>query len=136
MRRAVLTRRMKSGHLAAIEMTPLIDMVFILLIFYIVTTSFIREAGVAIERPESSTATVVADRYLPVGISKQGGIYVQGKEIGVDDRQAVEVGLAELNTRRVVLQADRDVPTALLLRVIDLCKAAGADDVSVAALAE
>ncbi len=136
MKRAVLTRRMKSGHLAAIEMTPLIDMVFILLIFYIVTTSFIREAGVTINRPESAAAEVMEDKFLPVGITKQGEVYVQGRPVDLENIRTLESALAELQTRKVVLQADRDVSTALLLQVIDFCKAGGAENVSVAALAE
>lgn len=134
MRRGLLTgrRRQKAG--AVIEMAPLIDMVFILLIFYIVSTSFVQDAGVVINRPGSESARPVTGRYLPVAITKSGWAYVAGRSIAPDDQAAIERALLEAGVRRVVLQADREVPTGLLLRVLDTCKAAGAEGVDVAAI--
>jgi len=115
-------------------MAPLIDMVFILLIFYIVSTSFVQDAGVVINRPRSSFAEPVTRRFLPVAITKAGTVHVAGLAIGPDDTGPIEAALRDMETRRVVIQADRDVPTALLLRVLDTCKAAGAETVNVAAI--
>jgi len=115
-------------------MAPLIDMVFILLIFYIVSTSFVQDAGVVVNRPESRSARPVTTRYLPVAITKMGTVHVAGRAIHPDDADAVEAALAEMSAGTVVIQADRDVPTSLLLRVLDTCKAGGAENVNVAAL--
>jgi len=134
-RRGVLTGRRGSTPGATIEMAPLIDMVFILLIFYIVSTSFVQDAGVAINRPESRSAQPVATRYLPVAITKLGTVHVAGRAIGPDEQGPIAEALRGLGARRVVLQADREVTTALLLRVLDTCKAAGAENVDVAAIA-
>ena len=135
MRRGVLTGRRRKGAGATIEMAPLIDMVFILLIFYIVSTSFVQDAGVVVNRPESRSAEPVTSRYLPVAITKLGTVHVAGRTVAPDDDQSVAQAIKDTNTRRVVIQADREVTTALLLRVLDTCKAAGAETVDVAAIA-
>ena len=134
MRRGVLTGRRGQGSGATIEMAPLIDMVFILLIFYIVSTSFVQDAGVVVNRPESRSAAQVTTRYLPVAITKLGTVHVAGQTIGPDDERPVAEALKDIAARRVVIQADREVTTGLLLRVLDTCKAAGAEHVDVAAL--
>ncbi len=134
MQRGVLTRRRRERAGAVIEMAPLIDMVFILLIFYIVSTSFAQDTGVLVNRPESRSARPVTTRYLPVAITKMGTVHVAGRAISPDDAGTIETALNDLNARTVVIQADREVPTGLLLRVLDTCKAGGAETVSVAAL--
>jgi len=135
MRRGVLTTRRPAGTGATIEMAPLIDMVFILLIFYIVSTSFVQDAGVVVNRPESRSAEPVTTRYLPVAITKTGAVYVAGRAIAPDEAGPIETALKDISATRVVIQADREVPTGLLLRVLDTCKAAGAETVDVAAIA-
>jgi len=135
MRRGVLTGRRRRGAEAAIEMAPLIDMVFILLIFYIVSTSFVQDAGVVVNRPQSRSAEPLTTRYLPVAITKVGTVHVAGRTIAPDEEGPIAGALKELGAKRVVIQADREVPTGLLLRVLDTCKAAGAETVDVAALA-
>jgi biopolymer transport protein ExbD len=134
MRRGTLTARRGRRSGAAIEITPLIDMVFILLIFYIVSTSFVQDAGVRIDRPASAAARQVTARYLPVAITKRGTVHVAGRTIRPDDAAAIEAALRDTDTRTVVIQADRDVPTGLLLRVHDACFSGGAETVNVAAL--
>ncbi len=136
MRRDVLTGRRYSSKGATIEMAPLIDMVFILLIFYIVSTSFVQDSGVVVNRPQSASAEQITARYLPVAITKAGTVHVAGRTINPGDASSIEAAMKDLDARRVVIQADRDVPTHLLLKVLDTCKAAGAKDVSVAAIAE
>jgi biopolymer transport protein ExbD len=134
MRRGVLTGKRHRTRGAVIEMAPLIDMVFILLIFYIVSTSFVQDSGVVVDRPRSDFATPVASRYLPVAITKAGTVHVQGHSIAADDRAAIRHALEEAGVQRVVIEADRAVPTGLLLEVLDSSKAAGAVVVDVAAI--
>ena len=131
----ILSMRRKPGT-ASIEMAPLIDMVFLLLIFYIVSASFARESSLAIRRPESRQATSSLEPYLAVAITKSGTVHTLGRVVSPDDDRALARALRESGTRRILIQADRAVPTALLLRVMDTCKGAGADTVDVAALAK
>ena len=133
-RRGILTGAGRQKQHATVEMAPLIDMVFILLIFYIVSTSFTQDAGVTVNRPGSRWAQSITARHLPVAITKAGTVHVAGRAIGPDEISAIEKALRDQSLRNVVIQADRDVPTFLLLRVMDTCKAAGADTVSVAAI--
>jgi len=134
MRRTGILRRRRRGRGASIEMAPLIDMVFILLIFYIVSTSFVQDAGVTITRPQSAAAETITQRYVPVAITKRGVVRVAGRAAGPDDTEPIRAALREMGTNRVVVQADRDAPTGLLLRVMDTCRAAGAENVDVAAI--
>ncbi len=136
MRRGILTGRRHKGKATTIEMAPLIDMVFILLIFYIVSTSFVQDAGVVVNRPASESARPVTTRYLPVAITRSGTVHVAGRTIAPDEGAAVRRALRGAGVARVVIQADREVPTGLLLRVLDTCRSAGAESVDVAAIRE
>ena len=119
---------------ANVEMAPLIDMVFILLIFFMVTTTFVRESGVEVSRPQSAFAESVEQGFLPVAIDAEGGVHVAGRVVPADSVRAIATALEEVGQRRVLVQADRAVPTELLLKVLDTCKLAGASQVDVAAL--
>jgi len=134
MRRGGLTGKRRPTPGATIEMAPLIDMVFNLLLFYIVSTSFVQDAAVPINRPEGRFAQPVRTRYLPVAITKLGTVHVAGRTIAPDEQGPISEALRDAQASRVVLQADREVTTALLLRVLDTCKAAGAEAVDVAAI--
>jgi len=116
MRRGTLTGRRGRRSGAAIEITPLIDMVFILLIFYIVSTSFVQDAGVPIDRPHSASARLVTARYLPVAITKRGTVHVAGRTIRPDDAASIGAALRDTDTRTVVIQADRARSRYLLRR--------------------
>jgi biopolymer transport protein ExbD len=129
-----LSLRRKHGT-ASIEMAPLIDMVFLLLIFYIVSASFVQESSVRISRPESSNAAISNEPYLVVAVTKAGTVHAGGHVVAADDGRAVSRCLSENGAKRVLIQADRAVPTELLLRVMDTCKQAGAETVDVAAIA-
>ena len=131
-RRILGGRRQRQG--AAVEMAPLIDMVFILLIFFMVSTSFVRESGVEVSRPESAFAERIDDGFVPVGIGAHGTVHVAGRVIAPDSVRDVRQVLEEAGRNRVVIQADRSVPTSLLLQVLDTCRQAGARQVDVSAV--
>lgn len=119
---------------ATIDMAPLIDMVFILLIFFMVTTSFVRETGVEIARPSSTLAEPVDEGYLIVSVEPSGAVHLRGRVIPPDSVRGVATALAETAKRRILIQADREVPTHRLLEVLDTCRLAGAEHVDVAAM--
>lgn len=123
----------------SVDMAPLIDMVFLLLIFYIVTTSFIKESGVEVSRPESDRATREQGRFVPVAITAEGQIFIAGGVVGTtQDAAGIQRIVAEQlqaqATSVAIVQADRAVPTGDLLSVMDACTAAGAERVDVAAV--
>ena len=116
---------------ANIELTPLIDVVFI---FFVLTASFISERGVAINRPNSAYATPIKKSALALVIDKSGGVSVAGSFIRPNDVHAISAALKQKRAEQIIIQADRDVPTYLLLQVLDTCKQSGAKQVDVAAL--
>jgi biopolymer transport protein ExbD len=130
-----LARRKVSHGPVDLNVIPLIDVVFFLLIFYVISTAFISESALPLARPQSSQATQVTSAFVAVAILKSGAIQV-GPQVfdpsGVAD--AVRAALAEAGTDKVVVIPDRDVPTGLLLEVMDACSAAGAGSVDVAAI--
>ena len=121
---------------AEVEIAPLIDMVFILLVFFVVTTTFIKESGVDISRPQSAFAQKIDGTFLAVAIDKTGKVYAAGREISVNDPGTITRLLKDFGTERIVIQSDREVPTGRLLKVLDSCKQSGAKQVDVAALAK
>ncbi len=117
-----------------LNIAPLIDMVFILLIFFLVTTSFVRETGVDITRPTATTAVTAAPNTILIGVSKDGTIHLDRRTIDVRAVRAnVERAIAENPDAAVVIVADKDSTTGRMIEVMDACKLAGADPVSIAA---
>ncbi len=126
-------RRMRDGDDSAeINLTPMLDVVFIMLIFFIVTTSFTKESGVEIERPESSAASARPDAQVMVAITPEGAVWVDGEPVDV---RRVGDTVAGLVSERggVVVQADRESTTGLLIEVMDRIREAGVDNLAVAA---
>ena len=117
-----------------LNMTPLIDMVFILLIFFIVTTSFVKEAGVEINRPVANTATRKETTSLIIGITNANEVWIEGKVYDVRSvRGYMNRFLAETPEGAVVIAADKECRSGLLIKVLDACREAGATNLSVAA---
>ncbi|MFN4291580.1 MAG: ExbD/TolR family protein [Permianibacter sp.] len=122
-----------AGDDAEIDMTPMLDIVFIMLIFFIVTTSFVREAGLDIQRPsgQAATTTKVKANVL-ITINSTGQIILNDREIDVRAVRAnVEKTLAEAPDASVIVQAHKDSDTDILISVVDAAKEAGVDKVSV-----
>lgn len=117
-----------------IDMAPLLDVVFILLIFFIVTTVFVRETGVDVDKPQAITAQELEQTVVLLAITSAGEVFYDGSRIGVAGVRGTIEQLQRAQRRPVVIQADKTVPTQLLLQVIDEVKLAGAENVSLAAL--
>lgn len=126
--------RRGSGSVAEINMTPLIDMVFILLIFFIVTTSFVNETGVDVNRPSAETAVNKELANIMVAITSSGQINIGGRVV---DRRALRANIERLHAENpegsVIIIADKDAKTGLLIEVMDQARLAGIANVSIAA---
>ena len=115
-----------------LSLTPLIDVVFILLIFFIVTTVFVRESGVEVDKPQAVSASRLEQQVIFLAITDSQQVFFDGSQIGVAGvRSSVEQMLKQ-QQRPVVIQADKTVPTELLVQVIDEAKLAGAAQVNLA----
>lgn len=117
-----------------INLTPMIDMVFILLIFFMVTTSFVKETGVTINRPTAKTAERKEQGNILVAITKNGEIWIDRKRI---DMQAIRANIERLQANNpegaVIIQADNHSQSGLLIKVIDQIRLAGIANISIAA---
>lgn len=131
--RPSLQERLEQEQWARIDLSPLIDVVFILLIFFIVTTVFVRETGVEVEKPDAVTAERVENEMILIAITAGGDVVYDGSNIGVAGVRSTVAALLLVQERPVVVQADRQVTTDMLVRVIDEAKLAGATSVSIAA---
>ncbi len=118
-------------------MAPLIDMVFILLIFFLVTTSFVKETGIEVNRPKAATASADSRSTILIAIDRENRIFMDHREIDLRAVRAnVERALAENPSGRVVVVADSSSSTGVAVKVMDGCRMAGAETVSLAASLE
>lgn len=117
-----------------IDITPMLDIVFIMLIFFIVTTSFVKESGITVSRPSASTAEAKQGSNILIAIRANGEIWVNKRAVDVRAVRAnVERMKAEAPEGAVVIQADEFAPTGLLVKVMDQVRMAGVLDISIAA---
>jgi biopolymer transport protein ExbD len=123
----------RSHKTAEINISPLIDLVFLLLIFFMVTTSFVKETGIDVQRPAASTAQLKEKGNILIGISRDGLIYLDRKQIDMRSVRAhVERCLAENPEGGIVVVADKASRTGLTVHVMDQCRLAGAKNISIA----
>jgi biopolymer transport protein ExbD len=129
-------RRQRRGAAdqAEIDLTPMLDVTFIMLIFFIVTASFVKESGMDVNRPEAATAVVKPMGNILVAITPSGQIWIDKRQVDV---RALRANLERLHAENpqgaVVIQADVDSKNGLLVAVMDAAKLAGIENVSIAA---
>ncbi|MFT5192970.1 MAG: biopolymer transport protein ExbD [Verrucomicrobiales bacterium] len=119
-----------------INLSPLIDMVFILLIFFIVTTVFVKESGVKVEKPQALTSAALDQQSILLGIDATGQVFYGGRQVGVEGVRAIVRRLLDQEDQPIIIQADKNVPTGTTLRVLDEAKLAGAEKISIATVKE
>lgn len=117
---------------ADVNIGPLIDMVFILLIFFVVTTTFVKNLEVEIERPGAASGQRATRRALRVAIDAVGKVYIDGQPVhGWMVQSRVRELLSQQPDRPVLVVADKRLVTARLIEVVDECRLAGARKVGV-----
>lgn len=115
----------------AIDISPLIDVVFILLIFFIVTTVFVKDTGVKVDKPEAVTAHQLENNLIQLAITPDGEVIYNHSNIGISGVRSTVSALLMIQERPVVIQADRRVNTGLLVKVMDEAKLGGAKSISI-----
>ncbi|MCJ8316431.1 biopolymer transporter ExbD [Idiomarina sp.] len=119
---------------ASIDMTPMLDIVFIMLIFFIVTTSFVKEAGIQVNKPEANQANKEPSANIFIAIRDTGEVWMDKRQVDVERVAAnLERMLAEQPTDLVVIQADKEAEHGRVVEVMDQIKEAGIDKISIAA---
>ena len=117
-----------------INITPMLDVVFIMLIFFIVTASFVKESGIEVNRPDAQTAELKEKANILIAITANNQIYVDRRRV---DPRAVRANIERLHAENpqgtVVIQADKESKTETLIQVMDASRQAGVFDVAIAA---
>lgn len=132
--RNISATRKRSRAGTELNIAPLIDMVFILLIFFLVTTSFVKETGIEVTRPTAATAASQPKATILIAIDPDNRVFMDRREIDIRAVRAnVERALAENPEGAVVVVADRSSHTGTAIQVMDGCRMAGAHNVSLAA---
>lgn len=116
----------------SIDMSPLIDCVFILLIFFIVTTVFVEETGVEVDKPRAASAAQLEKQSILIALTATGQVVYDGRDIGVAGVQPLVRRIVQREDLPVIIQADRASQTGMLARIIDEANLAGASKVSLA----
>lgn len=120
------------AELGDINISPMIDMVFILLIFFIVTTVFVEEPGIEVQREFATSSARLDKNSLLIAISDSDKVYYGGKEVGVNGiRPIISRFLAQDDRTPVIVQVDRLSSAGMVVRVVDELKLARAKQISV-----
>jgi len=127
-------RRNRKKNESEVNLTPMLDVVFIMLIFFIVTASFVKESGIEISRPGASTATRKEKGNILVAITANDQIWMNRRQV---DPRALRANIERMHAENpqgsVIIQADVNAKTGLLVKVMDAARAAGVKSVSLAA---
>lgn len=117
----------------SIDMSPLIDMVFILLIFFMVTTTFVKDMKLDLERPSASSGAAASTKAIRVFIDQYGDIFVDNQPVRVYSLQSKLRDMLRVSTdKSILVVTDETVPAKVVLEVVDQSRLAGAKDVGVA----
>ncbi len=124
----------EEGGNAAINLTPLIDMVFILLIFFAVNSTFVKLPGVEVDQPSAKSTTVQKSSNILIAVTDAGDIWIDKKKVDLRRvRGVIERMFLESPDASVVVLSDQDSRTGVVVEVIDQARLAGASKVAIAA---
>ncbi|MGN0891921.1 MAG: ExbD/TolR family protein [Oligosphaeraceae bacterium] len=113
-----------------VNISPLVDMVFLLLVFFMVTSVFSRQGALEVTLPPASSAPAAPAATLQITLTPQGGILFQGHPVDKEELPSLLKEALSPETRPILLLADQDCPTGLAVEILDLCRRAGASSLS------
>lgn len=132
-----MKRYQQEPEVQGIDISPLIDVVFILLIFFMVTTTFVKDLKLEINRPTASTSNRAASDVIRISIDQSGDIYIDSQQIKLWALQnKVRDLLSESAEKSVLVITDESVPVSTLVGVVDEARLSGASEVAVATESE
>ena len=132
-----MIRRQRKQTEVGIDLTPCIDMTFILLIFFMVSTTFVKDMKLDINRPGAQTQVVASTKAVRLYIDRQGETYLDGEPVREWVIQSrVRDQLKGMTQKSVLVVTDEVVPSGRLVEVVDQARASGAEDIGVATTTE
>ncbi|HAJ77005.1 MAG TPA: biopolymer transporter ExbD [Gammaproteobacteria bacterium] len=127
-------KRKQQEEAGEIDLTPMLDVVFILLIFFIVTSVFVTEAGIEVTRPEASTVEPTSGDLILIAVGPNGDIWIDGDQIDPRFiRSRFELRLADAPNSAVIIQADANANNEQLMLILEAAREANIEDVSISA---
>jgi biopolymer transport protein ExbD len=127
-------RHIRAEEDTELDMTPMLDIVFIMLIFFIVTTSFVKESGVTVNTPQAATAANQQNANIFIAITATGEVWIDRRPV---DPRSVRAIVARLHADNpegsVIIQSDADAATGTLVDVMDQVRLAGVEGIAIAA---
>jgi biopolymer transport protein ExbD len=131
-----LQQYVEANNKQDIDLAPLLDVVFILLIFFIVTTVFVKETGVEVDKPTAVSSQQLQKSILLLAVTQDGKVMYGGTNIGINGIRATLLQATQNDKRPLVIQADKQVTTERLVQVIDQAKLAGIEQINLASEVE
>jgi len=117
-----------------VDITPMLDVVFIMLIFFIVTATFVKESGIDVNRPQAATAVIKEKGNILIAISADNDVWIDRRKVDVGSLRPIIERLHVENPKgSVVIQADSESKNALLIQVMDASRSAGVYNIAIAA---
>jgi biopolymer transport protein ExbD len=127
-------RRQRTDEESDINITPMLDIVFIMLIFFIVTTSFVKETGIDPRRPVAETTAAKPRGNILIGVDTNGFIWMNKQRIELNQvRQLVEDAVNENPESSAIIIADESSATGVVIEVMDQVRLGGVIEIAVAA---
>ncbi|MCD6450893.1 MAG: biopolymer transporter ExbD [Acidobacteria bacterium] len=125
--------RKKKPREIKIDIHPLIDVVFLLLIFFMVTTTFVERPGLKLELPKAKSATQERMKELIITVSRNKRVFFQGREVAVSNLESLlKKALAQSETKQVIIRADRKVEYGFIVEIMDFARRSGARGLTIA----
>ena len=129
-----LMKKKAQEEAGEIDLTPMLDVVFILLIFFIVTSVFVTEAGIEVIKPEASTVEDTSADFILIAIGPSGDIWIDGDQIDPRFiRSRFELRLADAPNSAIVIQADQNADNEQVMLILEAARDANIEDVSISA---
>ncbi len=125
-------RHMELEHgLKQIEITPLIDMVFLLLIFFLLTSNFVMQPGIKVNLPKAATSEIIQDKNIEIVISGENVIYLNGRVVTSGDLKNLIKQIAQ-RKQSILIKADRRASLGRVVEVWDMCRDLGVTQINIA----
>lgn len=131
-----IEQKLEEAHSQDIDLAPLLDVVFILLIFFIVTTVFVRETGVEVDKPTAIASESLQKSVILIAITSAREVIYGGTNIGLAGVRSTLAQAAKNTDKPLVIQVDKNVEVELLVKVMDQAKLAGIDRINIATVNE
>jgi biopolymer transport protein ExbD len=129
-----IMKRKQDEDAGEIDLTPMLDVVFILLIFFIVTSVFVTEAGIEVTKPEASTVDDTSGDLILIAVGPSGDIWIDGDQVDPRFiRSRFELRLADAPNSVIIIQADANAENEQVMLILDAAREANIEDVSISA---